>query len=80
MMLPQDYHTATWKRLQATLQLRLAEHRASLEMDQPHEKSQILRGQIRALKQVLALPHVGSAKHEVSPTIAQEEQAGDWNA
>jgi hypothetical protein len=74
----EDFHTAAWKRLAQRLEVRLQSLREDNDKPSNDElKTALIRGQIKAVKEILALPQesaspVGERGHSLS------ESPSDW--
>jgi hypothetical protein len=70
-----DFRTETWDRLAEHLQVRLQDLRTQLETDSPPEVTAKLRGRIREIKDLLALPQAAPARRTGPSEPSQ--RAGD---
>jgi hypothetical protein len=62
-----DFQTATWRRLTQTLEAELQQLRESNDVvSNDPVKTAVIRGQIKAVKKMLALPQDGSASQEAA--------------
>lgn len=78
MLKPEDFLTPTWKRLTQHLEERIAYWRQ--ENDSPfHDqtKTTLMRGQIKAVKEILAL-QTSSASHVDGQSNFPVETPSDW--
>lgn len=56
MMYATDFRSEVWSRFEAHLRAELEKHRVSNDADLTAEKTALLRGRIRQIKEILALP------------------------
>ncbi len=67
-----DKNSATWQKIKAHLQQRLDAHREQLERENPHEKSQVLRGKIAEIRDLLNADR--QQQPEIRPVSADTRQ------